>query len=69
MPELQPKIKIIDAIKTGKIDKMLKDEGISKDTIIKSKKLIKKTLNIDGIDASNIINSKRTTRNNLVTFK
>ena len=68
MPELQPKIKIIDAIKEGKVDKLLKDEGISKDNIIKSKKLIKKTLKIDGIDASNIINSKRT-RTNVVSFK
>ena len=69
LPESQSRIIIDDAYKTGEIDRKILAEGISKDTIIKSKKLIKKTLKIDGIDASNIINSKRTTRNNLVTFK
>ena len=47
---------------------MLKDEGISKNNIVKSKKLIQKTLKIDGIDASNIVSTKRN-QNNLVTFK
>ena len=67
MPELQSKIKIDDAIKSGKVDKMLKDEGVDKSNIVKSKKSVKKTLKIDGIDASNIITSKRT-RSNIVTF-
>ena len=66
MPELQPKIKIIDAIKNGKVNKMLKDEGVDKSNIVKSKKSIKKTLKIDGIDASNIVSSKRI--RNIVTF-
>ena len=68
MPELQPKIKIIDAIKEGKVDKMLKDEGISMNNIVKSKSKVKKILKDDGIDSSNIITSKRT-RSNIVTFK
>ena len=67
MPELQPKIKIDDAIKSGKVDKMLKDEGISKDNIIKSKSNVKKILKNNSIDSSNIITSKRT-RSNIVTF-
>ena len=66
MPELQSKIKIDDAIKSGKVDKMLKDEGVDKSNIVKSKKSIKKTLKIDGIDASNIVSSKRI--RNIVTF-
>ena len=66
MPELQSKIKIDDAIKSGKVNKLLQIEGVDKSNIVKSKKSIKKTLKIDGIDASNIVSTKR--RSNIVTF-
>ena len=42
MPELQPKIKIIDAIKNGKVNKLLQVEGVEKSNIIKSKSNVKK---------------------------
>ena len=67
MPQSQSKIKIDEAIKTGKINRLLQAEEISKDTIVKSKYSIKKILKDSGIDASNIVSPKR--RNNMVTFK
>ena len=67
LPESQPKIKIDNVYKTGKVDRALLTEGVDKSNIVKSKSKVKKILKDDGIDASNIVSSKRI-RNNVVTL-